>query len=514
MTAVAPKRRWPLILLVLVVLGGGVWLLNDREPLPVAAPDLTVQPSTVLSESTEPEASLAELLPELQSLRDIDLSQPTSRRVLDLQHWTTEQGARVYFMQAKELPMLDVQLLFAAGASRDGASSGLATMTNAMLNEGTKDQDAGAIAAGFERLGAEFSNSSHRDMALAGLRTLTAEDKLDAALEQFAKVVATPSFPADAFERLRNQLLAGLQFRLQRPGALASEAFWHGLYPEHPYGSLPEGTAETLRELTPDSLRSFHQQYYNASNAVIALVGDIDRSHAERIAQRLADALPQGTAAPAIAEPAPINASQQHIDFNGQQTHILVGQHGIDRDDPDYAALYVGNQMLGGSGFGSRLMQEIREQRGLSYSVSSQLIPMQAIGPFMISMQTRADQVELALSVIQQTLDQFIEQGPSETELIRTKRQISGEFPLNTANNSAIVSQLGMIGFYGLPLNHLQLFLDQVQALSTEDIRQAFDRHFDPQRRLVITVGPAVNTEPPLSPAGTDQPSATTETAP
>src|SRR5690606_24500589 len=157
-----------------------------------------------------------------------------------------------------------------------------------------------------------------------------------------------------------------------------------------------------------------------------------------------------------------------------------------------YAALYVGNQILGGSGFGSRLMQEIRESRGLSYSVSSRLIPMQATGPVMVSMQTRADQVDLALEVIHQSLDAFISEGPTEAELTRTKRQINGEFPLSTANNASIVAQLGMIGFYELPLNHLQLFLDQVQALTTEDIRAAFARHFDPEQRLVITVGPAM----------------------
>ncbi|WGK61509.1 pitrilysin family protein [Halopseudomonas sp. SMJS2] len=490
-------NRRPLVLLLLAILAAIVLsflLLRDDAPqTPPATPEeATAQPVDPAQIEAEPDTVVAELLPELHSLQQVDLDQPPARRNLDLQHWTTEQGTRVYFMQAEELPMLDMQLLFAAGASRDSGLPGLATMTNAMLNEGTGDMDAGSIAAGFERLGAQFSNSSHRDMALTGLRTLTATDKLDPALALFAEVIARPSFPQDAFERLRNQLLASLQFRLQRPAALASEAFWTDLYPDHPYGSLPEGQADSLQSMTPESLRQFHSQYYTAGNAVIALVGDINRERAERLAQRLADALPQGPAAPVIAEPEPIASSHRHIDFNGQQTHILVGQHGISRHDPDYAALYVGNQILGGSGFGSRLMQEIRESRGLSYSVSSRLIPMQATGPVMVSMQTRADQVDLALEVIHQSLDAFISEGPTEAELTRTKRQINGEFPLSTANNASIVAQLGMIGFYELPLNHLQLFLDQVQALTTEDIRAAFARHFDPEQRLVITVGPAM----------------------
>lgn len=483
-------RRWFAGALTLGVAAILLWQLYEPAPsvLPDAAP---VVAAADQSETAEPADAIEELLPELQSLQQIDIDQPPARRNLDLQHWVTDQGARVYFMPAAELPMLDVQLLFAAGASRDAGQPGLAMLTNGMLNEGTGNKDAGAIAAAFEQLGAQFSNSSHRDMALVSLRSLTATDKLDPALALFANVVSRPSFPQDAFERLRNQLLASLRLRLQRPAALASEAFWADLYPQHPYGSLPEGTPESLNTLSLEHLRTFHQQYYSAGNAVISLVGAIDRAQAERIAQRLADALPQGPAAEPVADPAPIASSHRHIDFQGQQTHVLVGQHGISRHDPDYAALYVGNQILGGSGFGSRLMEEIRETRGLSYSVSSSLIPMQATGPVMISMQTRADQLDLALSVIHQSLDAFISEGPTEAELLRTRRQISGEFSLSTANNASIVAQLGMIGFYGLPLNHLQLFLDQVQALTTEDIRQAFARHFHPERRLVVSVGPA-----------------------
>ena len=399
------NRRWIAALLTLAVLAALLWFMNqqptpDSPPAPISESSQPLATSDAKPDSAEPADAIEELLPELESLQRIDLDQPPARRNLDLQHWVTEQGARVYFMPADELPMLDVQLLFAAGASRDGEQPGLAMLTNGMLNEGTGDKDAGAIAAAFEQLGAQFSNSSHRDMALLSLRSLTATDKLDPALALFANVISRPSFPDEAFERLRNQLLASLRMRLQRPAALASEAFWADLYPQHPYGSSPEGTPESLNGLDIEQLRQFHQQYYTAGNAVIALVGAIDRAQAERIAQRLADALPQGEAAEVTDEPLPITSSHRHIEFNGQQTHVLVGQHGISRHDPDYAALYVGNQILG---FGSRWMEEIREPRGLSYSVSSRLMPMQATGPVMVSMQTRADQLDLALSVIHES---------------------------------------------------------------------------------------------------------------
>lgn len=465
---------------------------RNNESLPategaVVTPEASEQPADESLEAVPLDEQ--EPLPDLQSLRDWDPEQAPARRQLDLQHWTTSQGARVYFMQADELPMLDVQLLFAAGASRDGEYPGVASMTNAMLNEGTGNKDAGEIAAGFERLGAEFSNSSHRDMALASLRSLTQPDKLDPALALFADVVSQPSFPEDAFERLRNQLLASLRFRLQRASSIGSEAFWQTLYPEHPYGRLPQGLPEPVQRLTPDELRDFHSRFYTSGNAIIAMVGAIERSQAERIAQRLADALPQGPAAEPIDTPEVIEGGRQHLPFPGQQTHIMVGQQGISRHHPDYAALYVGNQILGGSGFGSRLMEEIRERRGLSYSVSSSFVPMEATGPFMISMQTRNDQVETAIQVIASTLDRFIDEGPSEAELVRIKRQIMGQFPLSTASNSAIVGQLGAIGFYGLPLNHLQLFMDQVQAVTVEQVREAFARNLPAGQRVIVTVG-------------------------
>lgn len=481
--------RW---LLALAALGVMLAVLLNKSPHEETAPEpapANVDP-VANSQPDMAEEVFGSPLPALQSLEQLDLDTPPARRGLDLQHWTTSQGTRVYYMQADELPMLDVQLLFAAGASRDGEQPGLAMLTNALLNEGTERLSADDIASGFERLGAQFSNGAYRDMGLMSLRSLTASDKLEPALALFAQVLAKPSFPAKAVERVREQMLAGLQYRQQRPGSLASEAFWSALYPQHPYGILPDGQADSLQAISRADLQQFHQTYYAAGNAVIALVGAINREQAEQLAQHLADALPDGPAAPLTAEPEAVVGSNIHVDFKSAQTQVIVGQQGIKRGDPDYAALYLGNQILGGSGFGSRLMEQVREKRGLSYSVSSNFTPMQAPGPFSISLQTRNDQAELALEVVNSTLDEFIANGPTESELARAKQQTLGEFPLSTASNSAIVGQLAAIGFYNLPLNQMQLFMDQVQALTAEQIQTAFAAHLDPAQRVTITVGP------------------------
>ncbi|MEL0168885.1 MAG: pitrilysin family protein [Pseudomonadaceae bacterium] len=501
--------RW---LIALAALGVMLFLLTERAPETQPAPDT----ASIAAPADVPADTATEVfgspLPALTSLEELDLDTPPARRGLDLQHWQTRQGTPVYFMHAGELPMLDIQLLYAAGASRDGDQPGLAMFTNAMLNEGTGSLDAGDIAAGFERLGAQFGNSSHRDMGLISLRTLTATDKLEPALSLFAQILAKPSFPATSLERIREQLLAGLRYARQRPGAQASEALWSTLYPEHPYGIPPDGTEDSLNAIKREDLQRFQQTYYSAGNAVIALVGDIDRARAEQLAQHLADAMPQGPAAEPTPAAQQVSGSSQHIDFASSQTHVLVAQQGMSKDDPDYAALYLGNQILGGSGFGSRLVEEVREKRGLSYSVSSNFSAMQAPGPFVISLQTRSDQAEQALEVVNQTLDRFISEGPTEAELSRAKQQLLGEFPLSTASNSAIVSQLASIGFYHLPLNYMQLFLDRVQALTVDDIRDAFARHLPASERVVITVGPPL--QPAESEDNADEQSAPAEQEP
>src|SRR5690606_15699501 len=158
--------------------------------------------------------------------------------------------------------------------------------------------------------------------------------------------------------------------------------------------------------------------------------------------------------APEQPEPGP-----SHIEFPSNQTHLLLAQLGVERRNPDYPALYLGNQILGGGGFGSRLMEEVREKRGLSYGGYSGFSPMQARGPFMISLQTRADQSQATLELVRSVLSGFLADGPTQAELDNAKRELSGSFPLSTASNADIVGQLGAIGFYDLPLNWLEDFV-------------------------------------------------------
>jgi zinc protease len=448
----------------------------------------------------------------LESLAELG-DQPLARRELDIQSWQTEGGARVLFVEAHQLPMFDLRLTFAAGSSQDGEVPGLAMLTNAMLNEGVEGKDVTAIAEGFEGLGAEFGNGSYRDMAVTSLRSLSEQDKREQALQLFSQVVGQPTFPADSLQRIKNQVLAGFEFQKQNPGKLASLELFEQLYQSHPYAHPSEGTAQTIPGIDADQLRAFHGKAYAAGNAVIALVGDLDRTQAEAIAEQVSSALPQGAALPAPPAPGAPTAGQQHIEFPSNQTHLMLAQLGIPRGDPDYAALYLGNQILGGGGFGTRLMEEVREKRGLTYGIYSGFSPMQTNGPFMINLQTRADLSEATLALVQQLVGEFLEKGPTQAELDRSKREIAGSFPLSTASNSDIVGQLGSIGFYNLPLTYLEDFMQQVQAQSVEQVREAMNKHLSADGFVIVTAGPKVEQKPlpPPSEKPLEQPSSVPE---
>jgi zinc protease len=407
-----------------------------------------------------------------------------------IQHWQTANGARVYFVAAPELPMVDIKVVFDAGSARDGELSGTALLSNAMLNEGAKGLDTDQIASAFADVGAQFSASAERDMAMVSLRTLTAEPILSSALATFTNVLTSPTFPVDSFQRLQKQVLIGLRAEKQSPAALASRAFYKNLFGKHPYSTMPSGTEETVTQITLEDLTQFYQQYYVANNAVVVMVGALDIDEAKKIAEQIVTGLDEGEIAPTIN---PVMALEQadlkKIAHPSTQTHILMGQPGINRADPDYFALYVGNHILGGSGLVSKLSDEIREKRGLSYSVYSYFRPMRQLGPYQFGLQTRNDQAEEALEVLKTTLKTFIVDGPSEEELTAAKQNITGGFALRVDSNRKIAGYLAMIGFYGLPLDYLDTFKEHVNAVTVEKIKEAYVRRVEADNMLTVMVG-------------------------
>jgi len=237
-------------------------------------------------------------------------------------------------------------------------------------------------------------------------------------------------------------------------------------------------------------LRHFYQQYYVAANAMVVIVGDLSKEQAELAAEKLLSGLPAGKKPEPLPEVTmPLTASVQHTQFPSTQTHVLVGLPGTYRKDPDYFDLYVGNHILGGSGLVSKLFNDIREKRGLVYGVSSAFVPLKKPGPFLISLQTRNDQTTEALQVLNKTLADYIELGPSEEELLAAKKNITGGFAMRFDTNKKLASYVAMIGFYDMPLDYLDTFQAKVNAVTVASITDALKRHVNLSLLQTITVG-------------------------
>lgn len=409
---------------------------------------------------------------------------------VDIQHWTRDNGARVYLVQTEELPIVDIRVMFPAAGAMDGDLPGLARLTNGLLNEGAAGKDAGAIARGFEDLGARYSNGSERDMAWLELRSLSEAQVLDKAVANLAKVLTQPDFPPEALERTRQRMLVALQRDQQEPATITRNLFYSAVYGDHPYAQPPEGTVASLNAIDRDDVLRFYEDYYRAGDAMVVLVGDLDRARADAIAGALTDALPSEPASHTLPPaPAPTQAQVRQA-FPASQSHIRIGQPAITRDHPDYIPLFVGNHVLGGGGLVSIVAQEMREKRGLSYSSHASISGMRAEGPFVLSTQVRADRAGEALEVLRSLLADFVENGPTEAQLEAAKRNITGSFPLNLDSNRDILGYVSVMAYYDLPLDYLDTILDKIRAITVDDVRNAFQRHIKPDSMVTVIVGP------------------------
>ncbi|MDR2925865.1 MAG: insulinase family protein [Azoarcus sp.] len=406
-----------------------------------------------------------------------------------IEQWTAPAGAKVLFVASHELPMVDIQIDFAAGSAFDPAGkSGLASFTRALLESGAGKLDEQAISERAADLGTIFGGGMDDDRASFSIRALSAAQERDESVALAATILARPQFPAEVLERERVRSLAHLREALTKPAVLAARAFSAAIYAGHPYGV--ESDEKSLSAIARDDLVAFHAKHYNAQNASIAIVGDLDRATAEKIAIALTQNLPVGTKAETPPAPRPPqDALLTRIANPSAQSHILVGQPGMSRDDPDYFPLLVGNHVLGGGGFTSRLMKEVREKRGFAYDIHSYFEPRRVAGPFSIGLQTRGTQGASALEVVRATLNAFIAEGPSEKELRAARDNISSGFGLRLDSNSKILGYVAMIGFYGLPLDWLDRYPRAVAAVTREAVRDAFARRVRPGSLITVIAG-------------------------
>ncbi len=413
----------------------------------------------------------------------------SANAAVNIQHWQTASGTKVFFVENHDLPIMDIAVNFPAGSARDTKEkSGIAGVTRYMMTLGADGMGEEEITNKFADIGAILGGELDADRAAFKLRTLTSER--DKALDTFSKILHKPDFPQAVLEREKTRIIAGLKEAETQPESISSKAFMRALYPNHPYGLDENGEVDTISAMKREDLTVFYQQYYTAKSAVIALIGDLTEAQAHEITENLSKGLPQGPALARLPEvPALASANVQNIAHPASQAHILIGQPGIKRGDPDYFPLYVGNYILGGGGFVSRLTEEVREKRGLVYSVYSYFMPMAQPGPFQIGLQTKKEQAQDALKLVNETVAKFIKDGVTEKELKAAKDNITGGFPLRLDSNSKILDYLNVIGFYGLSYVYLDEFNKNVSKVTAKQIKDAFSRRIKPESFVTVVVG-------------------------
>ena len=448
---------------------------------------------------------------------------PLALATLPIQHWVQPSGARIYFVESSAIPIVDVQIDFDAGTRRDPAGKPtLANVTADMMETGILARDPRRGAAGaitrydtamdenqlgeaWADLGAQFGGGAGNDRMSFSLRTLADPELLARAVALAARQIGEPSFSATIWARERARIVAALRESYTRPATAAWRAWAPAVYGDHPYGQ--EATEATLATVTVDDMRAFHVRHVQACRARVTLVGAISRAQADQIASTLLSRLPASVggrceALPPVPEIAPLTAPvTREVPFNSAQAHVLIGQPGYKRNDPDFFPLLVGNYILGGGGFVSRLSTEVREKRGLSYSVYSYFAPGLHAGAFTLGLQTRPDQAQQAVKVSREVVSRFVADGPTEAELQAARDNLIGGFALRIDTNRKLLDNVSTIAWNDLPLNYLDTWRQQVQAVTVAEIRAAFARKLQPQRMVTVIVGGAAAVAPSSPPA-------------
>jgi zinc protease len=425
-----------------------------------------------------------------------------ARAALPIQHWTLANGAKVYLAATDALPIVDVQVDFDAGSRRDpAAQAGLAAVSASMVEKGVRAGrdgepalDENALGEAWADLGANFGAGAGAERTSFALRSLADPALLGKAVALASREIGEPSFPADVWERERQQIGAAIKEANTRPATVAGRAFAKRVYGSQPLGQ--ETTEATLAAIDVAAMRERYDRLIQPCRAKLSIVGAVTRAQADAIAAQLLSRLPAAVAGSACAPlpPVPEVAAlaapvEEDIPFDSAQAHVVIGQPGYVRRDPDHFALTLGNYILGGGGFVSRLMNEVREKRGLAYSVYSGFSPGLQAGAFRVGFQTRPDQAAAAVQVSRDVLSKFVAEGPTQAELKAAKDNLIGGFPLLLDSNAKLLGNVANIAWNDLPLDYLDTWTARMNAVTTEDIRSAFERKLQPGRMVTVVVG-------------------------
>lgn len=397
-------------------------------------------------------------------------------------------GIRVWVVEERSIPILSIEISFAGGASLDPADRpGAANLMAALLTEGAGGRDAVAFAEAVEAAALRLGASAGQDSLRVSATLLTANR--EASLALLGDVLARPRFDAEPLERVRAQVLSGIRSDATDPDAIAAARFAALAFPGDPYGRPREGTEASVAALVAEDLRAAHRALLVRSRARIGLVGDISAEEAGPLVDALLGALPEtGPTLPPPVVPA-LTGGVSIVDFDTPQSVVIFAQQGVAREDPDFFAAYVLNHILGGGGFSSRLTEEVREKRGLTYGVYSYLSGRDRADLWVGGVASANDRVAEALAVIRAEWARMASEGVTEEELDAAKRYLTGAWPLRFDSNGKIANILVGVQEEGLSPDYVARRNAYVEAVTAEDIARVARTRLDPAALRFVVVG-------------------------
>lgn len=419
---------------------------------------------------------------------------PARAQAIEVQRVVTDGGIEAWLVEDHSLPILSLDFAFRdSGAITDPeGKAGRANLVSGLLNEGAGDMDALTFQRRLEDLAIHMGFNAGRDTFSGSLKTLT-ENRAEA-FRMLRLALTQPRFDPEPVERVRSQILAGLARDLQQPNTIAWRSWYATQFPDHPYGRAVEGTPESVKALTADDLRAFVADRFAQDTLVLGVVGDITAEELKPLLEETFGALPAKAAPFAIADAAPARPGEVVVkQMAVPQSTVAFGHVGLPRQDPDFYAAMVVDYILGGGGFASRLMEEVREKRGLAYGIGTSLVPLDH-APLMVgSVATRNDRVAETIDILRHEWARMREEGPTADELEKAKTYLIGSFPLQLTSTSSIAQMLTVIQLEELGIDYIDRREELISAVTLEDARRVASRLLRPERLTAVVVGEPTN---------------------
>ncbi len=402
-------------------------------------------------------------------------------------------GIEAWLVEEHSVPLIALRFAFSGGNAQDATGKdGLANFMTGMMDEGAGDLTAVQFQQAMENIAMRMGFEDSRDYLYGSLETLTLNR--DKAVELLRLAINKPRFDADAVERVKAQLLANLAFAAKSPDQVLAKEFSALLYPDHPYGRPSSGTAETVGSITGADLEAYRRRVFARSNLKVVAVGDIDAKTLGVVLDQVFGSLPakaELTPVPAVALPA--GGQLKVVEMNVPQSVASFAVNGITRKDPDFIAAFVLNQIIGGGGFASRLMEEVREKRGLAYSVYSYLQPMQSASVFAGGVATKNEEMAQSIEVIRSELKRMADEGPTKAEWENSRSFLTGSYALRFDTNSKIANQLLAIQQDDLGIDYVDKRNAQIEAITIDDLKRVAKRLLKSDQLIFMVVGKPKN---------------------